>query len=310
MPMQNETHVKEMIRTSLLDEVYTTPKPGLVDLHDNGAHTDMDVALFERSTEAIVPFLYAMYEEGMRFAGDRAHTLPDTKKEEADAFPALFYRVRETGKEAERAMFRATNNVNTHKGMIFSAGLLLTAAGTLSLPAAQALCDRAAQIASFVIGSELAEDAHASAQEEHTPAQSTTRIPQTHGETVRRMFHVDGVRGEALSGFPALLQTALPALLRAEKEGLSANDARVQTLLSVMTVLDDTNVYMRGGEEAARFVKSRAKEILENEQAGSAPWHDALKRFNEECIKKNISPGGAADMLALALLVSRLSGNP
>lgn len=49
--------VELYMKHALLGEVYTTPKPGLVDLYDTGAHQDMDHHTFEKSTCAIVPYM-------------------------------------------------------------------------------------------------------------------------------------------------------------------------------------------------------------------------------------------------------------
>ena len=43
-----------LVYESLLEEVYTTPKAGLVDRRNRGSHTDMDVSLFERSADALI----------------------------------------------------------------------------------------------------------------------------------------------------------------------------------------------------------------------------------------------------------------
>lgn len=43
-----EEMLSEAAYMSLLDELYTTPKPGLVDKNNNGAHSDMNVSLFEK----------------------------------------------------------------------------------------------------------------------------------------------------------------------------------------------------------------------------------------------------------------------
>ena len=93
------------IKTSILGEVYTTPKPGLVDCHDTGAHRDMNVHTFERSAEAITPYLAKMFFDGYFWK---------------NSLQNLFPRIRKTGIFAEKAMFRATDQVNTHKGLIFA----------------------------------------------------------------------------------------------------------------------------------------------------------------------------------------------
>ena len=99
---------------ALLEEVYTTPKPGLVDLYSCGAHTDMNVQTFEKSAEALRPWFIRMAAQG--------YLLTCTRED-------LFVEIRKTGILAEKAMFHATGNVNTHKGMIFTLGIFCAAAG-------------------------------------------------------------------------------------------------------------------------------------------------------------------------------------
>ena len=107
--------MEEAAAYGLLEEVRTTPKPGLVDLHDSGAHRDMCYQTFVDSTHAIVPYLAEMAEAGWRHDGDLK-----------GVFPAI----RPVGVKAEQAMFAATGGVNTHKGMIFSLGIIAPAWAT------------------------------------------------------------------------------------------------------------------------------------------------------------------------------------
>ena len=106
--------IEQCIKSTILGEVYTTPKPGLVDRHDNGAHHDMNVYTFERSADAITPYLAKMFFEGYFWKRNLQN---------------LFPRIRRTGVLAEKAMFRATGQVNTHKGLIFTMGILSACAG-------------------------------------------------------------------------------------------------------------------------------------------------------------------------------------
>ncbi len=99
---------------ALIEEVVTTPKPGLVDLYSNGAHTDMDVDSFRRSAEALRPFFALMAERGIQEEGS-----PEK----------LFLSIRGIGMQAEKAMYAATGGVNTHKGIIFTFGVFCAAAG-------------------------------------------------------------------------------------------------------------------------------------------------------------------------------------
>jgi triphosphoribosyl-dephospho-CoA synthetase len=134
------------VRNALLGEVYATPKPGLVDRRDTGAHKDMTFETFLTSTEAITPYLTEMFRQGMEYQScEKSDSDIPGKPEdiEAKAYSGsadlgkvnftdeetVFLNIRKTGIEAEKAMYAATGNVNTHKGMIFTMGILLAAAG-------------------------------------------------------------------------------------------------------------------------------------------------------------------------------------
>lgn len=67
--VQTAEHIGALAYRALLEEVYTTPKPGLVDLATTGAHTDMDVHTFERSAAALHPWFVRMALEGETFQG-------------------------------------------------------------------------------------------------------------------------------------------------------------------------------------------------------------------------------------------------
>ncbi|MBP3388415.1 MAG: citrate lyase holo-[acyl-carrier protein] synthase, partial [Clostridia bacterium] len=94
---------------ALTAEVRMTPKPGLVDEHNNGAHSDMDLSLFLRSIDALTPWFRQI--TALSLCGADAAALQTA------------------GREAEAAMFRATGGVNTHKGALYSFSVLLAALG-------------------------------------------------------------------------------------------------------------------------------------------------------------------------------------
>ncbi|MDO4556339.1 MAG: triphosphoribosyl-dephospho-CoA synthase, partial [Lachnospiraceae bacterium] len=106
--------IGNLAEKAMLDEVFTTPKPGLVDCYSNGAHLDMDLSLFCKSAKAITPHMTQMALLGA---------------DSVNLNTNLFQKIRKIGIEAEKAMFHATNGVNTHKGMIFSMGVFSTVAG-------------------------------------------------------------------------------------------------------------------------------------------------------------------------------------
>ncbi len=261
---------------SLKEEVHTTPKPGLVDEHNNGSHKDMDLALFEASADALKPYFRTAF-----LLGNEWKNCPPK-----EAFSAL----REAGKEAEEAMFSVTDGVNTHKGAIFTLGLVCGALGRL-WSAEQPLGDRARLLGEI---SALAKQAM-----EEDFAHMT-------GKTVGERFYlqegIEGVRGEAKRGFPTVAKGALPLFEALLQEGLCRNAAAVKTLLFLIAETEDTNLLSRGGKKGAEWAKKEAK------KAFLAPDF-SLERVAETdrlFIEKNLSPGGSADLLALVLFLSRL----
>ena len=234
---------------ALTEEVRLTPKPGLVDERNNGAHSDMDLPLFLRSIDALAPYF-------------RQITALSLSGADAAALQAA-------GLEAEAAMFRATGGVNTHKGALFSFSVLLAALGRYLTDGGDVFAHAAALAA------------------ELTPPRNT------HGTAVTLRHQVGGARAEALAGFPTARQAA--AVLQAH-DPLTA-------LLWLMAHTEDTNLYHRGGAAGAAFVKERSAAIL----AAPPEQRAALAlAMDDTLIDRWLSPGGSADLLALALFLRSL----
>ena len=240
---------------SLVDEVCVTPKPGLVDRYDSGSHRDMDVFTFSASAAALQPYFQKCY-----LAGARDRGLPP---EEA------FGRLRALGIEAERVMRKATAGVNTHKGIIFTMGVLCGAAGRIEGRDLEAWMDACAELTAGYRG--------------------------------------PGVRMEAAEGLPSVRGVGLPALREGREKGLCFNDQCLLVLLRLLAAVEDTNMIARGGLLAASAARSQAKALIRFYEAGGAgsSLPDIMGRLNKEYIKKNLSPGGCADLLAATLLADR-----
>lgn len=249
---------------SLVYELATTPKPGLVDKENSGAHRDMDYAMFKKSALSLIDCF-----EQCALAGFEYQKEP------------LEWRLRKIGLAGEREMFKVTGGVNTHKGLIFSLGIICGALGTLGTYRdvnAASLQMRCREITRRIL------------EINNTPG-------NTHGNQVYAKTGIYGAKGEALSGFNTAFKVGLPALRGALKEGHSGNDAMVIALLNLMTVSEDSNVVYRGGLEGLEYVKTEANRILENFSI------EAVKNFDARCIEKNLSPGGSADLLAITAML-------
>ena len=114
-------YVGAMAAKALLYEVCTTPKPGLVDRENAGAHRDMDIYTFMGSSAVLQPYFTRCAEIGIK-----------TREQAAEE---TFRQIRFAGMLAEQEMYRQTRGINTHKGAVFSMGLACGAsAGAGTLP--------------------------------------------------------------------------------------------------------------------------------------------------------------------------------
>ncbi len=286
-------NIANLIRFSLLAEVSATPKPGLVDLHDNGAHTDMCYDTFARSTEAITPYLTRMFAAGLNAGSSGGRENPPHA---ADADSGLFSAIRPIGLEAERAMFRATGGVNTHKGIIFSMGLIAASAG------------RYYRLHGHFRPEDILRDAGAICRDslEEDFRRIDPSRPATHGEILYVRYGYKGIRGEAQQGFPSIRDISLPAMRSQKKTCENDNQVYLNTLLSLMSRVDDTNVLIRTGPEWLAFTKAEAVRILRMGGASTPEGLHELEHLNEEFIKLRISPGGCADLLAITIFLWHL----
>lgn len=268
------TEIAVAATKALLLEVAATPKPGLVDRHNSGSHTDMDITTFKTSAIALSPYFY-------RFA---LYGAENRDREPED----LLASARAIGIRAEQAMFLATNGINTHKGAIFSGGILCVAYGYLGEAADDILLlqDVCRRIAHPVL-----EDL-----KKINPSSATA------GEKLFLEHGVLGIRGEAALGFPTVFQVAVPAMQRFLQQGFSRNDAGILTLIHIMAELPDTNVMHRSSYEEAVELQQRMKKMAES-GLEKQRYPEILEELDREFIRRNISPGGCADLLAMTYFV-------
>lgn len=153
-----------------------------------------------------------MAEQGIHFSRQTA----DEDKKEPD-LPLLFSQIRKTGLLAETAMFDAAGGVNTHKGIIFSMGILAASAGflfgqsRLNLPSLN--LSELLSLAGKLCRKEIQEDFSALEQRrQQADAKSGTgNVHFSHGEKLYLAYGCRGIRGEASDGFPALSSISMAA---------------------------------------------------------------------------------------------------
>lgn len=163
--------VADLAERALRLELDTTPKPGLVDRRDNGAHKDMDYALMSKSISALRPYLTRLAVESAK-----------------DIDPA---KIKEIGIEAEKAMLKATGGVNTHKGALFCIGLSVAAASY-----------RASTTGSV--------EAYSFKELVSRAASEIPSARGTHGAEAKRSFKAVGALENARAAYPELFADWLP----------------------------------------------------------------------------------------------------
>lgn len=351
--------IAHLATQALQAELDTTPKPGLVDKDNNGAHRDMDHALMQLSINTLHPYFVRLALLGF------ADTLPSHTA------------IRDAGIEAEKAMLAATNGVNTHKGALFSMGLAVVAAAYEEKKAAANKEEREEERKKEEKGKERERGKERGKEEREVsqvplespalleslaplerlapieslaPLESLASPPSslqltikslaatfpdtsgTHGSKAKQLSNgtttIKGALDNAREGYEKLFAEWLPFY----NERRKSHDAHAlhKTLLRIMCDLDDTNVIYRTDFATAEQVKQEARALLDNfaeayaaeskekctstikecasaieEKCASAELL-ALKDMDRRYTARNISPGGAADMLSLTVFIGSI----
>jgi len=277
MDKYNRKHREERIvekmallaKQSILAEISLTPKPGLVDQISSGCHTDMNYQTFLDSTTAISPWFGELVLEGFAFQDeDLTKALP---------------RLRKIGLEMEAAMFDATGNVNTQKGVIFLMGISLFACGKLF---------RQHQQFQVPVFRKIIQDISIGLTEKELANAGGTG--ESHGEKIYRKYGFSGARGEAESGLATVFNFGLPQLIQS---GQIKDESLIKCLLSIAANNNDTNILFRSNPEVLSKFKNLCQIALEDFNTEN---YTAVIDF---CRQENISPGGSADLLAVTIFV-------
>ena len=252
-----------------------TPKPGLVDRRNSGSHTDMDSFTFMSSAASLYPYFEACTRAGRKTADGPA--------------PETFAALRPLGCEAEGEMLAATHGVNTHKGAIFSIGIVCAALGRLDRAVWADPARVLAEVSTMTAGLTAKDFAGVTAENAVTA-----------GQKLYVQYGITGVRGQVEAGLPAVLEFGLPALEKGLAAGYSLNQSGCGALLAIIANSTDTNLIARSDRATQLAVVEELKALL-----ARTPYPDeaALRALDDRFIAANLSPGGSADLLALCYLL-------
>lgn len=277
----------ELATNSILMEVALPGKPGLVCPEHQGSHTDMNYLTFINSSSAICVYFDELAELGYEWDGACNHQ--------------LLRKLRCIGLEMEQCMYRATNGVNTQKGIVFLMGFSLFAAAHVI---------RVKQVFDMDLFRAVLKKLNRGIVHDELEGKSDKGL--TNGEKCFVKFGKElagGIRQEIEFGLPTVFDVSLPFMQNLFLNGLEVNNQAdfqeklMRTLLKIMSVNMDTNVLHRAGIEVLTKLKALALNACEAENLFENADYFELMDF---CIKENISPGGSADLLAVTMFIEQL----
>lgn len=257
-------------------EVCVTPSPGLVSPSDSGAHVDMNHLTFMIGSSVLAPYFTEFAKLGLESADQ-------TPKE-------LFQKLRGLGRRAERELLEATVYVNTQKGQLFLLGIASGVAG---------LCLARRQKVPSPEFYATVKEACAGLCARELP--DFGRGKAGRGDTRHLGRLATGARGEAEAGFPVVEKVGYPAFVRGLRNSLSLNDSAVHALLSIMSVLVDTTVLRRLGVAGVGLMHETSHRILKSGSVFTDRGRQMIREAHERFSRVGLSPGGAADLLALTM---------
>lgn len=265
--------VGQYLTQAILLEVSTHPKPGLVTRLSNGAHKDMSIFTFMMSSAVLSKAFNDLQDIGQAHRG----TLVE-----------LFCKLRSYGVGAEAELLRVTKGVNTQRGILFAGGIVSAVSGyAMNMGLSRdALLPLIKEMAAGLVARELKNLDHAA---------------MTAGEKLYYKYGITGIRGEVENGFPSVVNYGLPALEDAFDKGATINDALVHALISLMTVVEDSNVIWRTDYDTLLEVQRIAKNILSLGSVFTKKGRMAIAETERYFLQRRISPGGSADLLSVTI---------
>ncbi|MDO8064229.1 triphosphoribosyl-dephospho-CoA synthase [Candidatus Phytoplasma bonamiae] len=208
--------MKYLIKLALISietELLCYPSLGLVSINNCGSHQDMNFNLFMKSKETFGVYFLHIYNLVLSHKS------------------LNFNKLRILGIEQEKRMFKVTNNINTHKGLIFSFGIIYYVVSYCifhNIPFSNWYFQ------TCQLTKELRKD-------------FVYFNNKTPGEKLFKKFGITGARGEALAGYYKIFFQGLPFILRIYKKNpyLKSQEFYLCLLIFYMSIIEDTRAPKR-----------------------------------------------------------------
>jgi triphosphoribosyl-dephospho-CoA synthase len=192
----------------------------------------------------------------------------------------------------EKRLLHSTKGVNTQRGILFSAGVLCGVAGFAS---------RLGKILSPETILQLVKEMTRGLVAQELGSLPRDKSDMTAGEQLYLQHGTTGIRGEVEAGFPSVTKIGLPAFRYALSRAKTLNESLIHSLLTLMTVTEDSTIIWRKGMAQLLEVHSSAREILEKGSIFTIAGRRAIRYLDQELKLKGISPGASADLLAVTV---------
>ncbi|MDF0479060.1 triphosphoribosyl-dephospho-CoA synthase CitG [Vagococcus sp. PNs007] len=282
--MKNARYYSQFAQRAMLYEAVCHPKPGLVDPVNSGAHQDMDIFTFIDSSCSMQKEFEDMYLAGYQFEGNDLNELFDS--------------IRPIGLKAEKEMMQSTHNVNTHKGAIFSLGIILAGLGHLESQKKTVTIDSLQSVVKAMTGHLL---------DDFKGLELKTEEALTNGEKLYIDYGLLGVRGEVAQGFPTVLNYGLPLL---EQYGACSNESLLNVLMLMLYYNEDSNLIKRAGDiKILNWSKTIVTRYFEKGGSQTEEGITYLNELNDLFISENLSIGGTADLLIVTVFIFLVTSN-
>ncbi|MDC9031839.1 triphosphoribosyl-dephospho-CoA synthase [Columbia Basin potato purple top phytoplasma] len=257
---------------SIETELLCYPSLGLVSFRDSGCHLDMNIKTFLSSKDTF----YDYFEE--------ISDLCINSKE------LNFNKLRQLGIKQEKRMFCATNNINTHKGLIFSFGIVF-------------------YITFYSLINNIDFSCWSDKIKKFTKPLENDFLffkNKTKGEQIFQKYGILGARGEALSGYHNIFVKGLPFLKKCcdKYPNLKKNELYLCLLIFYLKEINDTTLISKIGYKKNQEIKENFRKLIDVlENINFELFLKKIIKHNDFYKKENISPGGCADLSVITLFL-------
>lgn len=252
--------VSKKFRSAIKTEYTFFPSLGLVSKINAGSHKDMNYKTFKKSYKVFKPYFKEI----------------DNRFYEINRFCVL----KDIGFKYENLMFQLTDGINTHKGLIFCAGIFY-------------YCYKKSSLEKTDLQKTVAKFCQDLKQLER---------PQSKSDDLRKKYQIKHTIDYAIEGY----EIVFDAYSFFKTLNMPRKTKYFTLLIYLITTIDDSTLINKIGFEQWLNLKDQYKIVLNKLITNQFTKREIIS-LNKEAIKNNISPGGCADIFALVLFLNKIN---